>query len=112
MGTLKVIRKNIELARATEAAYRRLREHLDQQPVGYPSTRSGVEIRLLKVSFTPQEAEVALALDWQCRDFDDIRQRARSQGRSDDELRALLRSMESKGSIFVKRDGDKWLCVI
>lgn len=32
----------------TEDIYRRLHKHLDQFPIGYPSTASGVEIRLLK----------------------------------------------------------------
>jgi hypothetical protein len=30
-----------------EDAFRRLQKHLDKMPVGYPSTRSGVEISLL-----------------------------------------------------------------
>lgn len=42
--------------------YRRLQQHLDKMPVPFPATKSGVEIRLLKKLFTPEEAEVALAL--------------------------------------------------
>ena len=37
-------------------AYRKLQEHLDKMPVGYPATQSGVEINLLKTIFTPEEA--------------------------------------------------------
>jgi hypothetical protein len=42
--------------------YRRLQRHLDELPVGYPATASGVELRILERLFTPEEAEVALAL--------------------------------------------------
>ena len=45
-----------------EDVYRRLQERLDDLPVGYPATASGVELRILKRLFTPEEAEVALAL--------------------------------------------------
>ena len=42
--------------------YQRLAYHLDQLPAGFPSTDSGVEYRLLKRLFTPEEAELALHL--------------------------------------------------
>jgi hypothetical protein len=31
--------------------YRQLQQHLDKMPIGYPSTKSGVEIRILKRLF-------------------------------------------------------------
>lgn len=42
--------------------YRRLQQHLDRMPVPFPATESGVELRILQSLFTPEEAEVALAL--------------------------------------------------
>jgi electron transport complex protein RnfB len=42
--------------------YKRLAAHLDDLPGGYPSTESGVEIRILRRLFTPEEAEMALHL--------------------------------------------------
>jgi hypothetical protein len=42
--------------------YRELRKHIDKMPVGFPSTKSGVEIRILKHLFTPEEARIALNL--------------------------------------------------
>jgi hypothetical protein len=42
--------------------YQRLRRHLDNLPGGYPSTESGVELRILRRLFTPEEAELALKL--------------------------------------------------
>lgn len=46
----------------TESVYRRLQQHLDRMPIGFPATESGVEIRILMRLFTPEEAEVALEL--------------------------------------------------
>ncbi|MEE9379559.1 MAG: hypothetical protein V3V33_16155 [Candidatus Lokiarchaeia archaeon] len=31
--------------------YRKLQEHLDRLPIGFPSTKSGVELKLLKYLF-------------------------------------------------------------
>ena len=42
--------------------YKKLRQHLDNQPIGYPETESGVEIRILEHLFTPEQAEIALNL--------------------------------------------------
>jgi len=42
--------------------YRNLQKYLDSLPVDFPKTKSGVEIRILKHLFTPQEAEIALKL--------------------------------------------------
>ena len=42
--------------------YRELQKHIDKMPVGFPSTKSGVEIRILKHLFTPEEAKIALNL--------------------------------------------------
>ena len=44
----------------TDALYRKLQQHLDRMPVGFPATESGVEIRILRRLFTPEEAELTL----------------------------------------------------
>ena len=44
----------------TEDIYHKLAHHLDELPAGFPATESGVEIRILKRLFTPEEAELAL----------------------------------------------------
>ena len=36
--------------------YRNLQKHLNRQPVGYPKTISGVELKVLKHIFTEEEA--------------------------------------------------------
>jgi NAD-dependent dihydropyrimidine dehydrogenase PreA subunit len=45
-----------------ENIFERLREHLDSLPTGFPSTPSGVELRILKKLFTEEEAEMACQL--------------------------------------------------
>ena len=42
--------------------YRQLQRHLDQMPVPYPATESGVELRILRRLFSPEEARLALSL--------------------------------------------------
>jgi electron transport complex protein RnfB len=44
--------------------YRRLAEHLDDLPAGFPATKSGVELRILKRLFTEEEAELAILLSF------------------------------------------------
>ncbi len=44
--------------------YTKLQKHLDDQAVGFPATRSGAEIKVLKHIFTPEEAEIARCLSY------------------------------------------------
>jgi len=46
----------------SDEVYRRLAERLDQIPNGFPSTESGIELRLLARIFTPQEAALGAEL--------------------------------------------------
>ena len=46
----------------TQGIYENLAEHLDNLPGGFPRTTSGVEIRILRRLFTPDEAKLALHL--------------------------------------------------
>ena len=45
-----------------ETVYEKLRDHLDSLPGGYPATDNGVELRILKRLFTPEEAALAQQL--------------------------------------------------
>ncbi len=45
-----------------ESIYQQLQLHLNKLPIGFPATKSGVEIRILKYLFTPEEAQIALCL--------------------------------------------------
>ena len=77
--------------------YKRLAEHLDNLPGGFPPTESGVEIRILKRLFTPEEAEFALQLTLIPEEARVIAHRAKVTIR-DAEVR--LESMAKKGLVF------------
>ena len=42
--------------------YQKLARYLDDLPGGFPATTTGVELRLLRRLFTPEQAELALHL--------------------------------------------------
>ena len=46
----------------TSTIYGRLRDRLDQYSVGFSTTESGVELRILQKLFTEEEAEMYLHL--------------------------------------------------
>jgi electron transport complex protein RnfB len=82
----------------SDELYRALQRHLDRMPVPYPATESGVEIRILKLLFTPAEAKLALCLSALPETLGTIHRRTRSQI-SREELGQALDRMADKGSI-------------
>ncbi|SPE41985.1 4Fe-4S ferredoxin, iron-sulfur binding domain protein [Candidatus Sulfopaludibacter sp. SbA3] len=78
--------------------YRALQHHLDRMPVAYPATESGVEIRILKQLFTPDEARLALCLSALPETSGTIHRRVRGE-MSVEQLREALDRMADKGSI-------------
>jgi ferredoxin len=94
--------------------YRQLQQHLDTLPVGYPPTKSGVEIRILKQVVTPEEAKIASNLKYSYFDdletLDSISTRLNSLGfkYSKEELEIHLDSMAKKGAIIsLEKDNTK-----
>ena len=79
--------------------YRKLQEHLDTMPVGFPATKSGVEIRVLKHLFTPEYAEIALKLKFQPEPLKKIYRRFKKSGMQLEELERNLDDMFFKGLI-------------
>ncbi len=77
--------------------YKKLADHLDALPEGFPSTESGVEIRILKQLFTPDEAEIATGLTMMLEPVSAI---ARRLGKEESELAPILETMSGKGLIF------------
>jgi hypothetical protein len=59
-----------------EQVYVKLQKHLDNQVLGYPATRSGVEIKILKHIFTPDAAEIACCLSYKLEPLETIFSRA------------------------------------
>jgi hypothetical protein len=47
-----------------EKVYIDLQRHLDSQAIGFPATKKGSELRILKHIFSPKEAEVAACLTY------------------------------------------------
>ena len=87
--------------------YPKLREHLDKLPIGFPSTDSGVEIRVLKHLFTPIEAEIAVRLTSQPATIKHIHRKCKKLGFSEAELKRHLDNMDMKGSIYGIKKGKK-----
>ena len=81
-------------------AYRSLQEHLDKMPVGFPATKSGVEINLLKAIFTPKQAKIATHLDYKHKTVDQIFETAREEVGSKEEMKLVLDEIVAKGGIF------------
>ncbi len=80
----------------TDAIYRRLQTVLDTLPNGFPPTPDGLEIRLLKKIFTPEEAELFCDLRLTPETAKQISERS---GRPLEGLEEQLVSMSKRGEI-------------
>jgi len=84
--------------------YERLAQHLDDLPAGFPRTESGVEIRILRRLFTPEDAELALHLTLIPEEPRVIARRAKIPV---EEAARRLKEMLKKGLIFGVHRGNK-----
>jgi len=73
-----------------EEIYDRLVDALDALPNGFPRTESGVELRILKKAFKPEEAEVANQMS---RNFETVGEIARRVGLPPNSVENLLKEM-------------------
>jgi electron transport complex protein RnfB len=78
-------------------SYQKLAQHLDKLPGGFPPSDSGVELRLLKRLFTPEEAELAVHLTL---DREEARVIAGRAGLDLAKAEPRLKEMARKGLIF------------
>jgi len=86
-----------------EDVYRKLAKHLDNLPGGFPATETGVELRILKRFFKPEEAELALRVSLIPEEAKVIARRA---GMTTEQAESRLRGMARKGLIFsLEREG-------
>ena len=90
----------------SEDVYTRLREFLDALPGGFPTTDTGVEIKILKKLYSPEEAELTMKLKEEPEEVSDIANRI---GMDESELAQKLEDMAQKGIIFRVRKGEKRL---
>ena len=81
----------------TTDVYRKLARHLDDLPGGYPGTESGVEFRILRRLFTPEEAELALHVSFIGEEPRVIARRAKI---TPEDAARRLDAMARKGLIF------------
>jgi electron transport complex protein RnfB len=88
--------------------YKKLQQHLDKMPIGFPPSKSGSGIRLLKHFFTPEEAVLAtyLQFSWE-RDLEPIEiiyERVKDKSITKEELEEKLDTMVKKGLLMFKKE--------
>ena len=94
-----------------DRAYIKLQKHLDNQVAGFPATKSGVEIKILKHIFTPEEAEIACCLSYKFEPLETIFKRAGHLVDSPEALEKCLLDIQKKGGIESKvKDGEMHYC--
>jgi len=79
-------------------AYEKLREILHKNPIGAPESRAFDEI--LRILFTPEEAEVAVGMTFVPKGVEQI---AESAGVSKETTESLCESMAAKGVVYSRR---------
>jgi electron transport complex protein RnfB len=84
--------------------YKRLAKKLDDLPNGFPSTESGVELKILQKIFTPEDAELALKIRPIPETAAQIGERL---GKPVSEMEMLLDKMVKKGQIGSARMNDQ-----
>lgn len=82
--------------------YCKLREEVNKMPVPFPETASGVELKLLKHLFTPEEAQIALNLNILPETIGRIHKRVKKSGIeiTQMELEEMLDNLVNKGAIL------------
>jgi electron transport complex protein RnfB len=86
-----------------DEAYYKLRDMLDSMPNGFPATKDGLEIRILKKIFAPEEAEIATRLKMKYETADAVALRT---GMDAPYLKTMLPKMANQGQIFGVTIGD------
>ncbi|MFX0039617.1 MAG: ATP-binding protein [Promethearchaeota archaeon] len=101
------------ISNSEELIYRKLQRYLDSLPVDYPETKSGVEIRILKHLFTPQEAEIALNLKVIPQEPKAMFRSFKKKGWTLEQFSEALLIMAKKGSInwIRRRDGTNYYSI-
>ena len=87
----------------SDKIYYQLREQLDQYSVGFPTTASGVEMKILKKLFTEGEAHMYLNLSMM---LETPGAAAERMNQDPKQMAALLERMAEKGLIFRLRKED------
>ena len=83
--------------------YQNLAKYLDRLPGGFPATESGVEIRILKHLFSPEEAELTVCLNIIPEAPEAIAART---GMDAEAIATMLEEMSRKGLIYRSGKGN------
>ena len=95
----------------SDQVYIKLQKHLDSQAVGFPATKTGVEIRVLKHIFAPEEAEIVSLLSYKFEPLQIIFSRVEHLVESPEQLEKILDRIQKKGGIEIKlKNGKKHYC--
>ena len=89
-----------------DEVYVKLRELLDGLPGGFPATESGVEMKILKKLFSPEDAALALGLT---RDLESPEVIAQRRGIGTGEAADRLAAMAARGLIYREDEGGEAL---
>jgi len=87
----------------SDELYQKLAKVLDTLPNGFPATNSGVEIKLLKRIFEPEQVELFCDLKL---NFETAEQIAERTGRPLEGLEKMLTTMWERGQLFGVKLGD------
>jgi ferredoxin len=89
-----------------EDIYRKLQNRLDQYSIGFNATKTGREMTLLKILFTPEQAKMYLFLKPELAPVNVI---AECAGMPEDQAEKLLEKMTRKGHTFpAEKEGKKF----
>jgi Pyruvate/2-oxoacid:ferredoxin oxidoreductase delta subunit len=93
--------------------YRKLQIYLDSLPIDYPATESGVELKILKHLFTPQEAEIALNLKIIPQEPKSMFRPFKKKGWTLEQFSDALSTMAKKGLLnwIRRRDGTNYYAI-
>jgi len=80
--------------------YRQLQRHLDNMPIPFPETNSGIEISLLKRLFDEEEAMIALQLSAVPEPIERIHNRFKEGEITREQLKSRLEGLFEKGAIL------------
>lgn len=80
-----------------DALYRKLKQHLDAMPAGFPDCKDESELKLLKKFYTPVQAEIALACTAMPEPVPAIAGRL---GKADTEIADMIEQMAKEGLLF------------
>jgi len=86
-----------------EEIYRKVQTQLDRYSIGFPATESGVEIAILKLLFSEEEAALFSEMTGQLEAPRSVAQRL---NRPVEEMTAELEKMASKGLLYRHRQGE------